>query len=352
MELIKNYNLNELKNIIKSFGFEQYRAEQIYRYIFINRLTDFFSMNLIPAKLRELLNSEFQLSSFINYLSSYSKDGTIKFLFVLKDGFKIETVLIPENDSNDSGKKRITLCISTQIGCNYDCEFCATGKLRFVRNLNVSEIIDQLFFAEQISGKKITNIVFMGMGEPLLNYENLTKSISMLTDEKYKIIGSQRITVSTVGIVPQILQLCEFKPKVKLALSLHFTNDNQRKTYIPAAKKWNLDSITEAIRYYYYITKIPVTIEYIVFNSINTTNADVDFLFKLSKSIAMKVNLIQYNSINIVSNKTDRKLEKASEKEILEFQKKLVNNGIKTFIRHSSGSDIDAACGQLALKYK
>ncbi len=342
-DLIKNYTLDELKELINSAGYEKYRAEQIYNLIFNQRKADFNVFHNIPYKLRNFLSENFIVDTLHLKKTSISSDGTKKYLFQLLDGNKIESVLISDNKS-----KRLTLCVSSQVGCTLNCTFCATGKLPFKRNLFVSEIIDQVLLVEKLNEVKITNIVFMGMGEPLYNYENVTKAIKILSNEKYQIIPPKRITISTVGVKDKIEGLAKSELKVKLAISLHATTDKIRHKLIPYSKKMTISELMDSIEFYYRKTKRNVTYEYIFLEGINNTFEDAKRLSKICKRIPSKVNIIPYHDISFTNDEITKQFKTASQDEIEKFYGLLKAMNTNVFIRSSSGFDIDAACGQLA----
>jgi len=340
-KLIFNFTHNDLKNELKAIGEPSFRADQIIDALYKNRIKDFSIIQNIPKDLRAKLNENYIIDTLSVKDISISKDGTQKILFQLNDGYHIEAVVIPENED------RYTLCLSTQAGCMLDCSFCATGKMKFGRNLEVGEIISQLFDAENSSQKKITNIVYMGMGEPLLNYENVLRSLEILTEGRTKLFGKKRITLSTVGILPEMLRFRDDNPGVKLALSLHATSDEQRQKIISIAKKWKLREILNELELFYKKHKDPITFEYILFKDFNDSDEDVKRLSKICRAFPSKVNIIPYHQSNIKTG--DVELKAASKMEIDRFANKLRKSGTYVFVRDSSGLDINAACGQLAL---
>ncbi|MFA6570831.1 MAG: 23S rRNA (adenine(2503)-C(2))-methyltransferase RlmN [Bacteroidota bacterium] len=346
-EFIKNYSLFEIENLMFSEGQPKYRAKQIYRQIYENRKSDFKSMSDIPADLKTLLEDKFEFDSLKIAQKSESNDKTVKFLMELSDGKSVETVLIPGKGKRY--EKTYTLCVSSQVGCSFNCPFCATGKLKYERNLTPAEIIDQYFLAQNTTSSLITNIVFMGMGEPLANFDNVLKSIRNLTELKGKVISPAKITVSTIGIVPKIYQLADEKTGVKLAISLHATTDTHRSQIVPASAKWNLSMLTEACEYFYKASKLPITFEYIMFEGINDTLEDCKRLAKIARKVESKVNLIPFNDISFVKPKLfAAALKPASTEKYKIFKALLEELNIPAFIRSSSGADIAAACGQLA----
>lgn len=347
---IKEFSLSDFQDFLVSNGYEKYRAFQIFTHLYKNRLTDFSDFYLLPSNLRYFLEQNFKINALTIENIQYSKDGTVKFLFNLSDGSAIESVLIPtETLDEDPTLKRLTLCVSSQVGCALDCSFCATGKLGYKRNLKPSEIVDQVLQVESLSGKKISNIVFMGMGEPLHNLGNVVKAIDILSNSVVSIINHKKITISTAGIVPKILELANIPKPVKLAISLHSTTNGVRQKIMPIAKKWNIQSLRNSITQYYQKTKIPITYEYILFDGLNNTTNDAKRLAKFTRTVPSKVNIIPFHDISF-TNPTGfaRELKPAKQEQIAEFVKQLKSLGVNVYVRTSSGVDIDAACGQLA----
>lgn len=344
---IKNLTFEGIENLVTTFGFEKYRAEQVYQYIYKSRKEDFSEFKTLPKSLRDKLSAHFELHSLKCKLIQTSQDKTQKFLFELHDGEHIETVLIKDETNL---KPRYTLCVSTQVGCIYNCAFCATGKLGFKRNLEVAEIVDQILLVEKISKNKISNVVFMGMGEPLVNFKNLLFALEIMTHPKSKLIANYKITISTIGIPLYIKKLADTKFKVKLALSLHSAIQEKRRKIIPLAEKYSLKTLLEALQYYYNKTKIPITYEYILFDEFNDTDEDIEALVKLVKKVPSKVNLINYHNIEFKKlNGIASELKPTPKELVLQFYQKLKSKKINVFIRKSYGVDIDAGCGQLAL---
>ncbi|MGA2298768.1 MAG: 23S rRNA (adenine(2503)-C(2))-methyltransferase RlmN, partial [FCB group bacterium] len=318
---------------------------------YLKRKNDFEDVSNIPKSLKKYFEENFIIDSLSVAKHQKATDSTIKFLFKLQDGKSIESVLIPGKQKNEAHK--YTLCVSSQVGCSFHCEFCATGKLKFERNLQTSEILDQLFLGEKLSGEKISNIVFMGMGEPLVNYDNVVKAVRILTDFKTKIIHPEKITISTVGIVPKIFQLADEKLNVKLAISLHATTDVLRNKLIPSAAKWNMKLLLEALEYFYKKSKLPLTYEYIMLDDVNDSLDDAKRLAKFARRVSSKVNLIPFNDISFTHPKGFAKQLKSSPmRKVQLFRDILKELDIEVFVRTPSGTDIDAACGQLAFSEK
>lgn len=342
-KLIKNLSIVELQDFFFEYSQPKYRAEQVYKELYLNRVSDFSDMTTIPKDFREILESKFYVNSITEYQTQKSADGTIKFLFQLRDGQKIESVLIPD----DRKKQRYTLCVSSQVGCTLNCTFCATGKLGFKRNLESAEIVDQMLFTEKIAGLKLSNIVFMGMGEPTYNLANVINAIKIITNSKVQLLSPKRITISSVGVIKKIKELADSGLKVKLAISLHATSDLIRQQLMPYAERVTLRAIGDAIEYYYRKTKLDITYEYILLPHINDTNDDVKRLSRFTKRVPSKVNIIPYHSIAFIAG-TNLNYREPNKAEISSFYERLKEEGVNVFLRTSSGKDIDAACGQLA----
>lgn len=347
---IKDYSISVLQDFLRLNNFEKFRASQIFTHIYKNRLESFSDFFLLPSELRNFLEQNFYIKSMFAENIQNSNDGTTKFLFRLVDNSAIESVLIPSETTDEDPKlKRLTLCVSSQVGCALNCSFCATGKLGFTRNLNPSEIVDQVLLAESLSGKRISNIVFMGMGEPLHNLENVQKAIDILSNSVANVINRKKITISTAGIVPKIFELSEIPKPVKLAISLHSTTNGIRQKIMPLAKKWDVKSLRQSIEHYYRKTGIPITYEYILFDELNNSFEDAKRLAKFARTVPSKVNIIPFHDISFVNpSGFARELKPASKEQILQFVHHLKSFGVNVYVRTSSGVDIDAACGQLA----
>jgi len=347
---IKNLTQTELSSHFVSMGTEAYRLKQFYKEFYQKSPLQFEQLSSIPKSLREQLKSEFSPTSMQLSKKTVSADGTIKFLFDLFAGGSVESVLIPSEMRNEEGlPKRKTLCISSQVGCQLGCKFCATASLKLQRSLSLGEILDQFFFAQTYSETPITNVVFMGMGEPMLNYDTVMRSVELLTDPTLELLSPKRITVSTAGVVPGIIKMADEQRQIKLALSLHATTNGLREKLMPISKKWNIQAVMDALEYYYQKTRIPVTFEYILFQGLNDSQEDIKRLTKLTRRFPSKVNIIPFHPIDFtVPTGFAATLQPTSDEAFKNFQQQLLQNDVTVMIRSSSGVDIDAACGQLA----
>jgi 23S rRNA (adenine2503-C2)-methyltransferase len=338
---IRSLSLSELKESFAGMGEKPFRGQQVYEWIWKKSARSFSEMSNLSKELREKLELNYTINAVSVDEKQISSDGTIKNSLKLFDGPIVEGVLIPT-------EKRMTACVSSQVGCSLSCRFCATGKLDLARNLNADEIYDEVVIiknqAEQYYQRPLTNIVFMGMGEPLLNYRNVLGAIAKITGEDGLNMASDRITVSTAGIAKMIKKLGDDEVKFNLALSLHAANDEKRSKIMPINESNTLDVLGEALAYYYSKTKNQVTFEYIVFKDFNDTLKDADELLAFSKYVPSKVNLIEYNSID------GGEFQNTSGNKLYRFQRYLEENGLTATLRRSRGKDIDAACGQLANK--
>jgi 23S rRNA (adenine2503-C2)-methyltransferase len=332
---IKEFTHDELLNFLVKHGFARYASAQIFDWIYHKRVEDFLRMSNISKALRAFLAEEFYFSRITLKSKKTSKDNTIKFLFELDDLSLIETVFIPE-------AKRNTLCISTQVGCKFRCTFCSSGLEGFKRNLSCSEIVNQFLFVQDfLRSQKITNIVFMGVGEPLDNFDNLIKAARIFLDHKGIYLGKRKICVSTAGVAPAIKKLADLKLGLRLSVSLHSADDRIRSRCMPINRMYNLDSLMKALRYFVRIHKFGVTFEYILIKGLNSSPEDARKLADLVKNIECKINLIPYNASPQFS------WQPPTKEEIDLFTRVLKDRGLFFTLRKSRGRDIEAACGQL-----
>jgi 23S rRNA (adenine2503-C2)-methyltransferase len=341
---IKSLGSAELIDWCSKHGLPTYRAGQILEWIWVKGSNEFNAMKNLPKEALSLLSADFFIDRLREEIVQYSKDGTEKYVFASNDQTLFEAVLIPSED-------RTTVCISTQAGCALGCKFCATGQLGFTRNLEAWEIYDQVYYINQISikkfGHKLSNIVFMGMGEPFLNFERVRDSIHKITDLKGGLgMSPQRITVSTVGIPEGIRRFALELPNVQLALSLHSANQEKREGLMPVAKKYSLSEITEALKYYHQTTSGRISIEYLLLGGVNDSDKDMQDLARFCKSFPVKINMIAYNSV------TDASYAGSDIEKTRTFIHFLRDKNLVVNARKSRGADIDAACGQLSSKNK
>lgn len=341
---IKNLSKEELVNYFESIGEKKFRAIQVFGWLYNKHAKSFDEMLNISKELRNTLEKSFRINTLEKIETQNSiSTGTKKLLFKTFDNRFIESVIIPEGERN-------TLCISTQVGCPLDCKFCATGVMGYKRNLTIGEIVDQYISAIN-EGNKITNIVYMGMGEPLLNFANTLGSLKIFTDEKTTGLSRNRITISTAGIAPKIIELSESNVRVKLALSLHSGFDEIRDKIMPINKKYNLKQVLGAIEYYAKESGTRITFEYTMLKGINDREEDIMALTKITRRIPSKINLIPFNSIKHMNPEgISAQLEPTPFNEIEKFAAKLRENNITVMVRETQGDDIAAACGQLAVK--
>ena len=338
---IRSLTENQITKFFLDKGFDSYRGKQVYEWIWKKSIYSFDDMTNLSKDLRIMLDTNFVINHIEVDKIQKSSDGTIKNAVKLFDDYTVESVLIPTDD-------RTTACVSSQVGCSLDCKFCATSKLKRMRNLNPDEIYDQVVTINNQSLKyfkrPLSNIVFMGMGEPLMNYNNLIESIEKISSDKGLNMSQKRIVVSTSGIPKMIKKLADENLKVNLALSLHSAIEDTRNRIMPFSTKFSLEDIKESLLYWYSKTKRRITFEYIVWKGINDSVDDINALVNYCKSIPSKVNLIEYNSIG------DENFTSASQSMIDLYKDLLEKNKITVTVRRSRGKDIDAACGQLANK--
>ena len=338
---IRGLSEDQIIEFFEKKGFDSYRGRQVYEWIWRKSCYSFDEMTNISKDLRDVLDNHFVINHIQVDKIQKSFDGTIKNALKLHDDHTVESVLIPTDD-------RTTACVSSQVGCSLDCKFCATSKLKRMRNLNPDEIYDQVVTINDQSlkyfNRPLSNIVYMGMGEPLMNYNNLVKSIEKISSDKGLNMSQKRIVVSTSGIPKMIKKLADENLKVNLALSLHSAIEETRNKIMPFSKKFSLDEIKDSLIYWYSKTKRKITFEYIVWKDINDSIEHIIALVNYCKSIPSKVNLIEYNSIG------DQNFESANQNIINLYKDMLEKNRITVTVRRSRGKDIDAACGQLANK--
>ena len=338
---IRALSKDELRLFFTEIGDQEFRGNQVYEWLWNKGAHQFDDMSNISKDTRQVLKNHFVINHVEVDSLQKSKDGTIKNAVKLFDGLIVESVLIPTLN-------RTTACVSTQVGCSLDCKFCATAKLKKMRNLNPDEIYDQVKAIDQESrlyhSKPLSNIVFMGMGEPLMNYNNVLKSIDKITSEEGLGMSPKRITVSTSGIPKMIKKLADDKVKFNLAVSLHSAIQEKRIQIMPFATKFTLIDLKESLQYWYEKTNQRITYEYVIWEGINDTREDIDALVRYCKQVPCKVNLIEYNTID------DDSFKQASKRVTDTYIHALEKNRIPVTVRRSRGKDIDAACGQLANK--
>ncbi|MCC5920207.1 MAG: 23S rRNA (adenine(2503)-C(2))-methyltransferase RlmN [Cyclobacteriaceae bacterium] len=338
---IRKFDLNELKSFFSEKGEKAFRAKQVYEWLWKKSCTDFDEMTNLSKSTREMLKREFSLPTLSIDQEQRSSDRTVKSRLKLHDGHLIEGVLIPTED-------RMTACVSSQVGCSLTCKFCATGFIDRKRNLEAHEIYDQVVTiarqAEKYYQHPLTNIVYMGMGEPLLNYRGMMESINHITGEHGLNMSPKRITVSTAGIAKMIKKLGDDEVKFNLALSLHAADEEKRNQIMPINETNTLPALIEALNYFYKKTRNRITFEYILFYNFNDSLEDAQKLLKIIHQVPAKVNIIEYNPI-------DQAQYRNTDPETLEkFSAFLEDRGVTVNVRRSRGKDIDAACGQLANK--
>jgi 23S rRNA (adenine2503-C2)-methyltransferase len=344
-------SLEELREFVQSFGERPFRGDQLFRWIYTKGVASFDEMSNLSHEVRSVLVERAHLDALTVAAERRSGDGTLKVLFRLQDGLEIESVLIPPEGQSSGAEKRLTLCVSTQVGCPLDCQFCATGTMGFARNLSAGEIVDQVLQMQRTAHRRITNVVYMGMGEPLLNYDAVVKSARILTSDKAVAIGARHVTISTAGIPAGIRRLARESLKVKLALSLHSLDGEKRTQLMPITKKYSLEDVLAALEEYYHATRRRLTFEYILFKGFNDSERDVARIADVAKRIPCKINLIPYHSIAFAHpQEFGRSLEAASRPALEHFAEALRARNLTVMIRSSSGQDIEAACGQLAVR--
>ncbi|MFA6143065.1 MAG: 23S rRNA (adenine(2503)-C(2))-methyltransferase RlmN [Candidatus Omnitrophota bacterium] len=334
---IKNLSLDELKTELEAIGAEPYRSAQIMRWLYKVGVKSFDEMTDLPEDLRARLKAKFHITHLVvSDLKRSSSDGTTKYLFKLEDSNTIETVFLPE-------KARATICLSSQVGCKCMCSFCASTPFGFVRNLKSSEILDEVIVVRQKNqSASITNLVFMGIGEPFDNYDNVLRAIRILNDKDAFNVGARKITISTCGIIPGIERLKGEGLQVELSVSLHSAINDVRSRLVPMNKKYPIKELIASCKEYTRVTNRVITFEYVLIKDVNCSKIDADELVKLLKGMKCKVNTISYNRIT-------KEYAKPAAKDVSDFMRVLKESGINATHRRSKGEDIDAACGQLRI---
>ena len=334
MEVLAGLRLEELEKLMEELGATKFRARQIHNWIYAKSVSSIDEMTNLAKDFREELKKRFVVTDTKIKIKQSSSDGTIKYLIEYPDGECVETVLMRfDNRAN------LTACVSSQVGCAVNCAFCATGKRGFVRNLNAREIIEQVLTIQRDTGLKVTNIVFMGQGEPLLNLQNVLEALEIFNNDFQ--IGARRITLSTSGIVPKIYELASCELQSTLAVSLHAPNHKLRAEIMPIENRYPIDELKKALLSYVEKTGRRITIEYIMIHNFNDTPACAKELANYLKDLKCNINLIPYNSVN------DTKYKKSLSNDIMKFKYLLEHSGKKVTVRLERGADIDAACGQL-----
>ncbi|MCR4989285.1 MAG: 23S rRNA (adenine(2503)-C(2))-methyltransferase RlmN [Lachnospiraceae bacterium] len=337
---IKSLYLDELTEYIRSLDLPAFRSKQLYEWMHVHLARSFDEMSNIPKTLKEKLSKECEYTSLKTELVQESKtDGTRKYLFELSDGNHIESVFMRYKHGN-------TVCVSSQVGCRMGCNFCASTLGGLVRSLKASEILDQIYSISVDTGERISNIVVMGMGEPLDNYDEVVRFIKLISDENGLNISRRNITVSTCGIVPGIIKLAKEDLKITLALSLHAVTDEKRKKLMPVANSYSISELMDACKSYFDMTGRRISFEYALAGGNNDSDEDAEGLCRLAKSVHAHVNLIPVNPVR------ERSYVRSGRERIDVFKNKLEKNGINVTIRRELGSDIDGACGQLRNRVK
>ena len=334
MQVLSGLKLNELEELMQDLGATKFRAKQIHNWIYSKSVSSIDEMTNLSKDFRELLKTKAKVTETKIKIKQVSSDGTIKYLIEYPDGECIETVLMRfDNRAN------LTACVSCQVGCAVNCSFCATGKGGFKRNLTYQEIIEQVLTIQRDTGLKVTNIVFMGQGEPLLNLQNVLKALEIFNDDFQ--IGARRITISTSGIIPKIKELADTELQSTLAISLHAPNHKLRQELMPIENKFPIDELKKALLYYIEKTGRRITVEYILIHNFNDTIECAKELAYFLKDLKCNINLIPYNSV------IENDYKKPSSNDIMKFKYLLEHSGKKVTVRLERGADIDAACGQL-----
>jgi 23S rRNA (adenine2503-C2)-methyltransferase len=340
MKNLRQLSLPELQVILQNWGYKKQQAITVYQYLWHEMVVDIMDMKSLSTELLDLLSSIYFIPQTKIHTTQYSEDGTVKCSVRLHDNYLVEAVLIPASN-------RITVCVSSQVGCSLSCKFCATGYMERKRNVGFDELVDQVVLMNNIAielyKKPISNVVFMGMGEPLLNYNNVLRSIEKITDQRGLSIAPRRITISTAGVAKMIRKLGDENVKLNLALSLHAANDIKRNEIMPINETNNLEELIEALNYFYSQSKNEITLEYILLRGVNDSLQDADELIAFYKKVPVHlINILEYNTIS------NALYEQSSEDAVNTFVRHLHCHNINAHLRRSRGKDIDAACGQLA----
>ena len=335
---IKSFDYEELENSIKELGLPKFRASQIYDWLHKKLVTSFDEMTNLSSDLRTKLSEQFYVTAAeVDRMQESKEDGTRKYLFKLSDGNYVESVFMRYHHGN-------SVCISSQVGCRMGCKFCASTLDGLTRCLEPSEMLEQIYRIQALTGERVSNVVVMGTGEPMDNYDNLIKFIKLLTDEHGLNISQRNITVSTCGIVENMKRLAEEKLSITLALSLHSVTDEKRKELMPIANKYSIEELMEACEYYFDKTGRRITFEYALVRNVNDTDEDAKGLIRLAGRVKAHVNLIPVNPIK------ERDYRETAREDVLAFKNKLEKSRINVTIRREMGRDIDGACGQLRKK--
>ena len=337
MKNIKDYNLDELKEEMISIGEKPFRAEQIFKWIYVEKVDDFNDMTNLSLELREKLKQNYTLDIYKIIRKQESLDGTKKYLFDILDGNAIETVLMQY-------KHGYSICVSSQVGCRMGCKFCASTGLACDRNLTAGEIAEQILAVERDTGIKISNVVFMGIGEPFDNFDNVLKAIKIINNQKGLNIGARHISVSTCGVVPRIYEIADMDLQCTLSISLHATTNEKRSAMMPINNRYSIEELMKACKYYIEKTNKRISFEYALAKDSNDNLEDAKSLVKLLKGMLCHVNLIPINKIE------NGKYDTSTNENIMKFRDYLNDHGIVATIRRELGDDIDAACGQLRRK--
>ena len=337
MKNIKDYNLDSLKEEFVNMGEKSFRAEQVFKWLYVDKVKEFDEMTNLSLELREKLKQNYTICNFKILKKQESSDGTKKYLFDILDGNAIETVLMSYHHG-------YSLCVSSQVGCKMGCKFCASTGIQFARNLTSGEIVEQILAVEQDNNIRISNIVFMGIGEPLDNYDNVVNAIRIINNQKGINIGARHISISTSGLVPKIYQLAEENIQCTLSISLHATTNEQRSSMMPVNNRYPIEELLKACKDYINKTNRRISFEYALAKDNNDNLEDAKRLVHLLKGMICHVNLIPINKIE------DGEFTKSTNENIIKFRDYLNDHGIVATIRRELGSDIDAACGQLRRK--